>query len=144
MSEDQIHDRVIECLQAVGLEKYQGFREYELSGGMKQRVGIARSIVLKPEILFMDDPTAGLDPVNADSMAEMILDLKRQIDATLVIVTHDVYRAYQFAGRIFLVVNQSVVETGDAEHTQSFQDPRVQQFIGGHVHGPLTDGKDLM
>lgn len=143
MSASAMHARAIECLAAVGLEKYQNQREYELSGGMKKRLGIARAIALKPDILFLDDPTAGLDPVNSDNMAELILELKKQINATLVVVTHDILRAYQFAGRIFLVADQSVIETGNAEQTQKHPDPRVQQFIHGWLHGPLTDKREL-
>lgn len=143
MSNAEMKARALECLAAVGLEKYQNLREYELSGGMKKRLGIARAIALKPEIIFLDDPTAGLDPVNSDNMAELILNLKKQINATLVVVTYDILRAYQFAGRIFLVADQAVIETGDAEQTQNNPDPRVQQFIHGWLHGPLTDKKEL-
>ncbi len=139
MSESEIQARVMECLTAVGLEKSQALHEYELSGGMKKRLGIARAIALKPDILFLDDPTAGLDPVNSDNMAELILSLKEQIHATMAVVTHDILRAYQLAGRIFLVVDQTVIETGNAEQTQRHSDPRVQQFIHGWLHGPLTE-----
>jgi phospholipid/cholesterol/gamma-HCH transport system ATP-binding protein len=143
LNEDDIRERSLECLRAVGLEKNQRSFEYELSGGMKQRLGIARSIALKPDILFLDDPTAGLDPVNADNMAEMVLNMKRQTGSTLVVVTHDILRAYQFAGRIVLVANQTVRETGSAEETQRSADPLVQQFITGNLHGPLTDGREI-
>lgn len=139
MNEAEIRTRVIECLTAVGLEKSQNLFEHELSGGMRQRLGIARSIALKPEIVFMDDPTAGLDPVNADNMSELILSLKKKIGATFVIVTHDILRAYQFAGRIFLIASQHVLETGNAEETRRHPDARVQQFINGRLEGPLTD-----
>jgi phospholipid/cholesterol/gamma-HCH transport system ATP-binding protein len=138
MSESEIGARVIECLAAVGLEKSQNLHEYELSGGMKKRLGIARAIALKPDILFLDDPTAGLDPVNSDNMAELILDLKMQIHATMAVVTHDILRAYQLAGRIFLVADQAVIETGNAQQTQKHPDPRVQQFIHGWLNGPLS------
>lgn len=132
--------RILDCLKAVGLEKYRDYREHQLSGGMKQRVGIARSIAVEPEILFMDDPTAGLDPINADDVASLILELKNRISATLVVVTHDISRAFQFAGqsgRIVLVAQQGVRETGSATQTQQSQDPMVQQFIHGSLKGPL-------
>lgn len=137
----QREQRILECLKAVGLEKYKDYREHQLSGGMKQRVGIARSVALSPEILFMDDPTAGLDPINADDMAELILSLKNRIDATLVVVTHDILRAYQFAGatgRIIMVANGKIIETGNAKQTETSKDPMVQQFIHGWLKGPLT------
>jgi phospholipid/cholesterol/gamma-HCH transport system ATP-binding protein len=81
--------------------------------------------------------------VNADNIAELILNLKRQINATLVVVTHDILRAYQFAGRIFLVADQTVIETGTEEETRRHPDPRVQQFIHGYLKGPLTEGREL-
>ncbi len=139
MSESEIRERVLQCLKAVDLEKAQDLQSYEMSGGMRQRLGIARAIALKPEILFMDDPTAGLDPINSDNMADLILNLKKEIGATLVIVTHDLSRAYQFAGRIFFVGNKSVIEAGSAEETRNSPDPRIQQYLHGWLKGPLTD-----
>jgi phospholipid/cholesterol/gamma-HCH transport system ATP-binding protein len=132
--------RIHECLKAVGLDKYQDYREHQLSGGMKQRVGIARSIAVEPAILFMDDPTAGLDPINADDVANLILELKNRISATLVVVTHDISRAFQFAsesGRIVLVAEKGLLETGAASQTLNSKDPLVQQFIHGSLSGPL-------
>lgn len=143
MTEEQVHNRVIECLQAVDLEKAQHLQAHELSGGMKQRLGIARAIALKPELLFLDDPTAGLDPINSDNMADLILNLQREIETTLIVVTHDLARAYQFAGRIFFVGAKTVIETGSAEQTKNHPDPRVQQYIHGQLKGPLTDAGEI-
>ncbi|MBN8537605.1 MAG: ATP-binding cassette domain-containing protein [Deltaproteobacteria bacterium] len=140
MNEAEVQARALECLKMVNLEKAKDLEAFELSGGMKIRLGVARSIALKPEILFLDDPTAGLDPINSDEMAELILKIKNEINATLIIVTHDIMRAYQFAGRIFLIGNKSVIETGSAEETKNSQNPSVQQFIHGWLKGPLTDG----
>lgn len=138
MPEEEIAKRVQECLQAVGLEKATHLLPHEMSGGMRQRLGIARAIALKPDILFLDDPTAGLDPLNSDSMAELILNLKKEVGATLIIATHDMNRAYQFAGRIFLVAQKRITETGSASATIHSPDPLVQQFIQGKQEGPLT------
>lgn len=138
LSEAEIETRVMECLSAVNLEKSRKLFPHELSGGMRLRLGVARSIALKPEILFMDDPTAGLDPISSDEMAQLILDLKKEIGATLIIVTCDILRAYQFAGRIFLVANKTALETGSAEQTKNHQDPSVQQFLHGWQTGPLA------
>lgn len=138
LSETEIENRALECLRMVNLEKAKLLQPHELSGGMKLRLGVARSIALKPELLFMDDPTAGLDPVNSDEMAELILDIKNKMNATLVIVTHDIMRAYQFAGRIFFISGKTIFETGSAEETKNHKDPRVQQFVHGWLNGPLT------
>lgn len=138
------HDRSMECLVAVGLEKYKDFHEFEISGGMRRRLAIARAIALKPKILLLDDPTAGQDPINSDILAELILKLRNEIQATLVVVTPDMMRAFQFAGRIVFVADQGIVETGNGKQTLNHPDPRVQQFIHGYLHGPLTDGRDSM
>jgi phospholipid/cholesterol/gamma-HCH transport system ATP-binding protein len=140
LSEDEIARRVKECLSAVDLEKSAGLMPHEMSGGMRQRLSVARAIALQPEILFFDDPTAGLDPLNSDKMAELLVALKNKIGATMVVVTHDMYRAYQLAGRIFLVGNQSVIDCGNAEQTRNHADARVQQFIQGKMTGPLNWG----
>lgn len=138
LTANEIKTRVLDSLRSVDLEKAQLLEPHEMSGGMKLRLGIARAIAMKPEILFLDDPTAGLDPINSDKMAELILNLKEQFQATLIIVTHDLSRAYQFAGRIFFVGSKAVIETGSAEQTKKSLDPRIQQFIKGEVTGPLT------
>lgn len=138
MTEQQVSARVDECLISVGLEKAKNLYPHELSGGMKLRLAIARAIALKPEILYLDDPTAGLDPINSDNMAELILNLKKEINSTLIIVTHDLARAYQFAGRIFFIADKNVIETGSATQTKNSKDPRVQQYIHGYLKGPLT------
>lgn len=138
MNEAEIEKRAQECLALVHLENARNMMPHELSGGMRLRLGVARSLALKPEILFMDDPTAGLDPVNSDEMAELILNIKQQMNATLVVVTHDIMRAYQFAGRIVFIAGKTLLETGSAEETRNHKDPRVQQFLHGWLQGPLS------
>lgn len=139
-SEAEINDRVLECLTAVGLEKASNQLPHELSGGMRQRLGIARSIALNPEIVFYDDPTAGLDPINTEKMIDLIMGLQQKFQSTVLLVTHDMQCAYTVGGRIFLVANQTVLETGNAEQTKKHSDPRVQQFIHGQLKGPLKWG----
>ena len=138
LTEVEIETRALECLAMVHLENSRNLLPHELSGGMRLRLGVARSLALKPEILFMDDPTAGLDPVNSDEMAELILKIKEQMNATLVVVTHDIMRAYQFAGRIVFIADKSLLETGSGEETRNHKDPRVQQFLHGWLQGPLS------
>jgi phospholipid/cholesterol/gamma-HCH transport system ATP-binding protein len=104
---------------------------------MRQRLGIARAIALNPEIIFYDDPTAGLDPINSDNMGDLILDLKNKHKSTVILVTHSMFLAYKMAGRIALVADQSVIVTGTKDETINHSDPRVQQFIHGYLNGPL-------
>ncbi len=138
-TEEEVQARVLECLKAVSLEKALHLKPYEMSGGMKVRLGIARAIALKPQILLLDDPTAGLDPLKSDEMTEMINGLKNQLGTTLVVVTHDILRAYQFAGRIIFVGQKQILETGSARQTIESKDERIQQFIHGRQQGPLTN-----
>jgi phospholipid/cholesterol/gamma-HCH transport system ATP-binding protein len=137
LSEEQIKVRVLDCLNKVDLTKAQSMNVHELSGGMKLRLSIARAIATRPEILFLDDPTAGLDPINADNMVELILSIKKEFGSTLIVATHDLNIAYQLAGRIFLIANKEVLETGGAHATQNHPDPRVQQFVKHRLQGPL-------
>jgi phospholipid/cholesterol/gamma-HCH transport system ATP-binding protein len=137
MSEAQIKERVLDCLSKVDLQKAQSMQVHELSGGMKLRLSIARAIAARPEILFLDDPTAGLDPINADNMVQLILSLKKEFGATLIVTTHDLNIAYLLAGRIFLIANKEVLETGSAQSTKNHSDPRVQQFVQHRLQGPL-------
>jgi len=139
LKKQEIEARALECLRMVGLAEAKDRMPYELSGGMRLRLGVARSIALKPELLIMDDPTAGLDPVSSDDMANLILNLKKEIGATLVVVTCDIQRAFQFAGRIFLLADKTLIECGTAEQTRRHPDPRVHQFINGLQEGPLTE-----
>jgi phospholipid/cholesterol/gamma-HCH transport system ATP-binding protein len=138
LSDQEIEERVQYCLNAVNLSKSHDKLPHDLSGGMRQRLGIARAIALNPEIVFYDDPTAGLDPINSDQMGDLILELKNRHKSTVVLVTHSMFLAYKMAGRIALVVDQSVIMTGNKEETMNHPDPRVQQFIHGSLQGPLT------
>jgi phospholipid/cholesterol/gamma-HCH transport system ATP-binding protein len=140
LTPEQRRARAIECLQSVNLEKSADLSPFEMSGGMRQRVGIARALALKPEILIIDDPTAGLDPVNADAMADMIMKLNSDLGSTLIVVTHDIMRAYQFGGTLYLIANQKLTKVGTSIQAESSRDPLIHQFVTGAVHGPLTDG----
>lgn len=137
-SETEIDARVKECLEAVNLASSAHLYPHEISGGMRQRLGIARAIAMKPNIVFYDDPTAGLDPIHADKIVELILALKKKENSTVIIVTHSMDVAYRLNGTIALVADQEVVITGNREETENHPDPRVQQFIHGRLKGPLT------
>ncbi|MEY4617777.1 MAG: putative ribonucleotide transport atp-binding protein [Pseudomonadota bacterium] len=137
-SEEDVDRRVRECLEAVNLTSSANLYPHQISGGMRQRLGIARAIAMKPNIVFYDDPTAGLDPIHADKIVELILDLKKKENSTLIIVTHSMDVAYRLNGTIALVADQGVLIVGNREQTEKSQDARVQQFIHGWLKGPLT------
>lgn len=128
---------MIELLTDVGLGHAMDLFPSEISGGMQKRLGIARALVLKPRLVFYDDPTAGLDPITSRKIVSMILELKSKWKATIVTVTNDMMRAYQLAGDCMVCLPGEFISTGSAAQTKAYQDPRVQQFINGWVDGPL-------
>jgi phospholipid/cholesterol/gamma-HCH transport system ATP-binding protein len=137
-TEAQIRERVDECLDLVHLEGVSSKRPTELSGGMRRRVGFARAISLKPEILLFDEPTTGLDPVISDVIADLIVEMDRTLNTTTVTITHDMKVAFKIADRVAMLYKGGIVEEGTPETFQQSQNPIVQQFIEGRAEGPLT------
>jgi len=140
LSELDINVKVERFLTAVGLAQARDRFPDEISGGMQKRLGIARALALDPEIIFYDDPTAGLDPITSRKIMDLILELARERQSTIVAVTNDMNRAYQLGHKLALVVDGEVILTGTPEETRASRDPRVHQFISGELRGPLTEG----
>jgi phospholipid/cholesterol/gamma-HCH transport system ATP-binding protein len=139
LSESEIQGRVDYFLEAVDIAHARELYPDEISGGMQKRLGIARALALKPQIVLYDDPTAGLDPITSRRIVDLILTLKREQNSTMVTVTNDMVRAYQLADRITMVVDRELIVTGNREATRAHKDPRVVQFIRGQLDGPLTE-----
>ena len=139
MKEPEIRARVEECLEDVHLHGVEKKRPSELSGGMRRRVGFARAISLKPEILLFDEPTTGLDPVISDIIAELICEMDMKLGTTTVTITHDMKVAFKVADRVAMLYNGSIIEQGTPEKFQESTNPIVRQFIEGRAEGPLTD-----
>ena len=125
-------------LEEVGLDGCQNLYPDELSGGMQKRLGIARSLIINPEVILYDEPTAGLDPITSRKIADMILTLKKEVQGTVVMVTNDMQRAFQIGDEIYLLANGELKKGGTPEQVQSSQDPALKQFIYGLQNGPLT------
>jgi phospholipid/cholesterol/gamma-HCH transport system ATP-binding protein len=142
MSEAEIRARVEECLEDVHLHGVEKKRPSELSGGMRRRVGFARAISLKPEILLFDEPTTGLDPVISDVIADLIEEMDVKLGTTTLTITHDMKVAFKIADRVAMLYKGKIIEQGTPEEFQRSTNPFVQQFIEGRADGPLTDGDD--
>ena len=127
-------------LEAVGLGGTSTLRIEELSGGMQKRLGIARALIVEPELIFYDEPTAGLDPITSRRIAELIIELRRKHGSTLVTVTTDIHRAYQLGERIALLADGKLIIGGTPAQTRATHDSALKQFIEGALEGPLSSG----
>jgi len=139
MSRQEIKDRVEECLGMVRLDGTGDKLPSQLSGGMRRRVGFARSVAHKPEILLFDEPTTGLDPVTTALIDEVILDLSDRLKCTTVTITHDMESAFRIGDRIAMLHQGKIIASAPPEEFRRLEDPRVQQFIHGHAEGPLSE-----
>lgn len=116
-------------LDQVGLSGFENYMPAQLSGGMKKRAAIARAMAMDPEILFFDEPSAGLDPIIAAGIDELILKLKKAFRMTIVVVTHELASAYLIADRMILLDKGVIVANGTTAELQKSQQPRVRQFL---------------
>ena len=135
--EGEINDIVTEKLTMVGLTGAEAKLPGEISGGMKKRAGLARALVLDPEIVLFDEPDSGLDPVRTAFLNELIIDLNNQLDATFIVVTHDIATARNVADYIGMLYRRNLVQFGPASEMFSSGNPVVKQFLAGATDGPI-------
>jgi len=131
MSEDERNKRVRELLASVGMDKDAHKLPAELSGGMQKRVGLARALALEPAILLFDEPTAGLDPITAAEIDELILRLQKEKQMTSMVVTHDIHSARAVSDRLVLMRDGQVLIEGTFEDLQKSRNPFVMQSLDG-------------
>ncbi len=141
LNHSEIQQKIESFLTAFDLLHAKDLFPNEISGGMQKRLSIARTLVLNPEIIFYDDPTAGLDPITSQKIIQLILDSKEEHETTIVLVTNNMNRAYQLGDQIGFLSNGELILTGNKQETKTHTDPRVQQFIRGSCVGPLTEKK---
>jgi len=136
-SEAEIERIVDEKLQMVGLSDARDKNPSELSGGMRKRVGLARAIAGSPEVLLYDEPTTGLDPITADMINDMIVDLHQKLNVTSIAVTHDMTSAFKIADRIVMLYDGRVEFDGSPDEVRNTGNEVVRQFITGSAIGPI-------
>jgi phospholipid/cholesterol/gamma-HCH transport system ATP-binding protein len=152
-SDSEIRQLVYQRLAEVGLPESVGVKKpAELSGGMRKRVGLARALVLNPEIVLYDEPTTGLDPIMSDVINELILRTRQRNPVTSIVVTHDMHTARKVADRVVMLFPLSrlkldesqVLYDGPPDDLDGAEDPRVSQFIHGEARERLNEMRELV
>ncbi len=138
MSESDVKELSSEKLKMVGLVGIEDDMPAQLSGGMRKRVGLARAIAMNPEILLYDEPTTGLDPINAEVINDLIIKMNEELNVTSVTITHDMKSAYKIADTIAMLYNGVIISRGTPEEIRNTTDPVVRQFIEGKASGPIS------
>ncbi len=129
-------------LEQVGLSGFAQFSPSQLSGGMRKRAALARAMALDPEMLFFDEPSAGLDPITARGIDDLILSLKKAYSLTMVVVTHELASAFLIADRLVLIDRGSIAAMGPVEEVRNSQHPRVRQFLDRIADSTEDDAVD--
>jgi phospholipid/cholesterol/gamma-HCH transport system ATP-binding protein len=127
------------ALHRVGLRGIENLMPHELSGGMKKRVGLARAIAYEPEIILYDEPSTGIDPIRADAINDLIIQMNKDLKVTSIVITHDMVSTYKIADRIAMLYQGKIIATGSPDDFRNTDNPTVHQFITGAAEGPIVN-----
>jgi phospholipid/cholesterol/gamma-HCH transport system ATP-binding protein len=133
MSNEEILARVEQSLALVGLPGIESMRPSDLSGGMKKRVGLARTLALQPQVILYDEPTTGLDPINTARINHLIIAIQRTLKLTSVVVTHDMGTAFAVSDRLAMIGKGRILLVGTKDDFRNTTNPAVRDFIEGHA-----------
>jgi len=136
---EKIQELVKENLAKVGLQGIENLMPYQLSGGMRKRVALARAIAYSPDIILYDEPSTGIDPIRADAINDLIIRMKQELNVTNLVITHDMVSAYKVADKIAMLYDGRIIEVGTPEEIRNTENPVVQQFTHGRAKGPIKN-----
>jgi len=139
-SRKEIDKVVDEKLDLVGMKDSKNLMPSELSGGMKKRISLARALTMEPELILFDEPTAGLDPVIASVIDELIISLTDNAKVTSIVVTHEMASAFRVGTRMAMLYQGKIIADADPETFRNSQNPVVAQFLSGSTEGPILEG----
>ena len=139
-SREEIDEIVDQKLDLVGMKDSRDRLPSELSGGMRKRVSLARALVMDPELILFDEPVAGLDPVIASVIDELIISLSEKSKVTSIIVTHEMGSAFRIGTRMAMLYQGKIIEDAPPEEFKQSANPVVAQFLSGSTEGPILEG----
>ncbi len=128
-NKDEVDNLVMEALTNVGLPHTVDMMPSELSGGMRKRIALARTLILKPEIILYDEPTTGLDPITGKEISQLMLDIQKKYNTSSIIISHDINCVKIVANRIIMLIDGTCYATGTYKELENSTDPRVKQFF---------------
>lgn len=139
LKKEVIREKVRQTLALVGLSGTEDVYPYQLSGGMKKRVAIARAVIYNPKIIIYDEPTTGIDPISVDKVVSLIEDLHKRLNITSLVVTHDLEVGLKLADHLAFLFGGRIIFYGDKDELHKTKDERVIQFIKGSSAGPIKE-----
>ena len=136
--------KIERALELVGLNPAEVIKlfPHELSGGMRKRVGLARTIILDPKVILYDEPTSGLDPITSDRISRMILHLQAELGVTSVLISHDIKESFKCSDYIAMLYEGKIAAYGEAAEFENSSNPIVKQFVDGSAEGPIRFTND--